>query len=674
MRIPIRPGRGRVLAIAASVLLSVAALGAATAPAQASSGAAAALAANVITVTPPADSLTTPYDVPDPLQVDVQETDATAQLTVTVTENPALPAADTVTVAPAQPAPSAEAIVVVTATLPTAYTGAITVSATDGTNTGAGTFDLTAENHVIVASIDNQTDPAGTTIKPLQASADDTDTANPRTPNNTLAWSGTGLAAAGLAIDPDTGLITGKTTAKAGTFPVTVTATDGTGATDTANFTWTVGNEVTVTAPKTEATYLGLAVKVQPTAADSDKSETIAWTAKPLPPGLSISKTTGLISGRTTATGAFKTVVTATDTTLSAGSTTIDWNVGAPITVHSAGSVTTTAGLSVGYKLTYTDVVKGDKVTWTVAGLPAGVGFQQSSGLLYGWPTGAGAHTVTFKAKGSLGTSDQKVLKLVVAAAPDKGATGQLHLALDGKCLQDPGGRTANGTRVELEGCVSGATERWTVASDNTVRANGHCLNIAGSGSTNGRQLQLWNCNGSTRQVWLQESAGQLVNPASGLCVTDPGSSRNNGVTPTMGACHARSSEQWTLPAQTILTPVGGSCVDDPRGLGYNGTVIDMYGCNNTPGQAWDFEPNGTIKISQYANVCVTMHKGQPVLWVCGTAGDQKWSVNRTGGLGSELTVGGACLAAKSLTAANATDLVMTKCSASNPLDLWHIE
>jgi hypothetical protein len=672
MRVSIRPGRSRILAIAASVLLSGAALATATVPAQASSGAAAALAANVITVTPPAASLTAPYDVPFPLQVDVQESDATAQLTVSVTETPALPAADTVTVAPAQPAPSAEAIVVVTATLPTAYTGVISVSATDGTSTGAGSFGLTAKNHVIMASIANQTDPVGTTITPLQASADDTDTAAPRTPNNTLAYTDTGLTAAGLAIDPDTGLITGKT-GKAGTFPITVTATDGTGATDTATFTWTVGNTITVTAPKSEATELGLPVTVQATAADSGTSQTVTWSAKPLPPGLSISKT-GLISGRTTAAGAFKTVVTATDGTGSAGTATIAWNVGTPITVHSAGSVTTTAGRSVGYKLTYSDVVKGDKVTWTAAGLPAGVGFQPSSLLLYGWPATAGTHTVTFKAKGSLGPSDQKVLKLVVKAAPNQGATGQIHLALDGKCLQDPGNRTANGTRAEIENCVSGATERWTVASDNTIRANGHCLNIAGSGGSNGRQLQLWNCNGSTRQVWLQESAGQLVNPASGLCVTDPGSSRVNGATPTMGACHARSFEQWTLPAQPVFTAVGGRCMDDPLGRGYNGTVIDMYACNNTPGQAWNFEPNGTIKISQYANVCVTMHKGQPVLWVCGAAGDQKWSVNRTGGLGSELTVGGACLATKSLTAGNAVNLVMTKCSAGNPLDLWHIE
>jgi hypothetical protein len=667
MRISIKPGRSRVLAIAASVLLAGSAVAAvATVPAQAGTASVRqSAAAAKVTVTNPG-ATTEPLETPIDLVLKATDTD-TAGYPLTWSA-PAL-AALGLTIASTS-ANGTTAAITGTATVAEAGSDNIAVTATDSEAkpaAGTMTFKLTLANTVTVTNPGAQTSPPGAAITPLGLTAKDNDA------DATLAYAAPDLPA-GLAIDPATGVISGEPTT-VGVTNVTVTATDNTGAVGKAVFAWAVGNKITVTAPKTEASLLGLPVTpVQATAADSDPTQTITWSAKPLPPGLSISKT-GLISGRTTATGLFKTVVTATDGIGSAGSATITWTVGAPITVHSAGSVTTTAGRSVAYKLTYTDVVRGDKVAWTATGLPTGVGFQPSSLLLYGWPTTAGTDTVVFKAKGSLGTTDQKVLKLVVRAAPNQGATGQLHLALDGKCLQDPGNRTANGTRVEIENCVSGATERWTVASNNTIRVNGRCLNIAGSGSANGRQLQLWSCTGSPRQVWLQGTAGELVNPASALCVTDPGSSRKNGITPTMGACHIRSYEEWTLPAQTILTPVGGMCADDPLGVGSNKTVIDEFSCNGTPGQAWDFEPNGMIRISQYRNVCLALYQSKPVLWVC-TAGakDQEWSVNRTGGLGSELAVGGVCLATKSLTAANAAKLVMAKCAASNPLDLWHIQ
>jgi Ricin-type beta-trefoil lectin domain/Putative Ig domain len=664
MRISIKPGRSRVLAITASVLLSGSVLAAAaTVPAQAGTASVRQPAAAAkVTVTNPG-ATTEPLETPIDLVLKATDTDTAGY--PLAWSAPAL-AALGLAIASTN-ANGTTAAITGTATVAEAgaYTIAVTARDSEATPvTGTTTFKLTLANTVTVTNPGAQTSPPGAAITPLAIAAKDNDA------DATITYAAPDLPA-GLAIDPTTGVISGEPTV-VGVTNVTVTATDNTGAVGKAVFAWTVGNKVTVTAPKTEASLLGLPVSVQATAADSDTTQTITWSAKPLPPGLSIGKT-GLISGRTTATGLFKTVVTATDGIGSPGSATITWTVSAPITVHSAASVTTTAGRSVAYKLTYTDVARGDKVTWTATGLPPGVGFQPSSLLLYGWPATTGTDTVVFKAKGSLGTTDQKVLKLVVRAAPNQGATGQLHLALDGKCLQDPGNHTANGTRVELENCVSGATERWTVASNNTIRVNGRCLNIAGSGTSNGRQLQLWGCTGSPRQVWLQGTAGELVNPASALCVTDPGSSRKNGITPTMGACHIRSYEEWTLPAQTILTPVGGKCADDPLGVGSNKTVIDEFSCNGTPGQAWDFEPNGMIRISQYRNVCLTLYKSQPVFWVCGAANNQKWAINRTGGLGSELSVAGVCLATKSLTAANAAKLVIAKCAPGNPLDLWHI-
>jgi hypothetical protein len=84
---------------------------------------------------------------------------------------------------------------------------------------------------VTVASPGNQAGTAGTAAA-VQVHASDS------APGQTLAYSAAGLPA-GLSINSATGLISG-TPAAAGTSNVTVTARDGTGASGSAAFTWTV--------------------------------------------------------------------------------------------------------------------------------------------------------------------------------------------------------------------------------------------------------------------------------------------------------------------------------------------------------------------------------------------------------------------------------------------------
>jgi hypothetical protein len=67
----------------------------------------------------------------------------------------------------------------------------------------------------------------------LQIAATDTD-------GGSLAYSASGLPA-GLSIDPTTGLITGAPTSAGGS-TVTVTATDASGPSDSATFTWTIAS------------------------------------------------------------------------------------------------------------------------------------------------------------------------------------------------------------------------------------------------------------------------------------------------------------------------------------------------------------------------------------------------------------------------------------------------
>ena len=86
-------------------------------------------------------------------------------------------------------------------------------------------------NTVTVANPGNQTGTVGTAAS-VQVSASDSGT------GQTLTYSASGLPA-GVSINTSTGLISGTPTA-AGTSNVTVTATDGTGASGTTSFTWTV--------------------------------------------------------------------------------------------------------------------------------------------------------------------------------------------------------------------------------------------------------------------------------------------------------------------------------------------------------------------------------------------------------------------------------------------------
>jgi len=195
--------------------------------------------------------------------------------------------------------------------------------------TGIGTPDgiaglqtgSTTGNTVTVTNPGTQTGTVGTAAS-LQISASDSAS------GQTLTYSATGLPA-GLSIS-SSGLISGTPTAS-GSNSVVVTATDTTGAKGTASFTWTVnaatGNTVTVTTPAAQTGTVGTAASLQISASDSASGQTLTYSATGLPTGLSISSSTGLISGTPTTAGTYSVTVTATDTTGAKGSASFTWTI-----------------------------------------------------------------------------------------------------------------------------------------------------------------------------------------------------------------------------------------------------------------------------------------------------------------------------------------------------------
>ena len=92
------------------------------------------------------------------------------------------------------------------------------------------------------------------------------------------------------------------------------------------------GNTVTVTNPGTQTWTAGTAASLQIQASDSASGQTLTYSATGLPAGLSISSSTGLISGTPTAAGTGSVTVTAKDTTGVSGSATFSWTVNSQAT------------------------------------------------------------------------------------------------------------------------------------------------------------------------------------------------------------------------------------------------------------------------------------------------------------------------------------------------------
>jgi len=131
---------------------------------------------------------------------------------------------------------------------------------------------------------------------------------------------------------------------------------------------------------------------------------------------------------------------------------------------------------------------------------------------------------------------------------PPTNRTGPI-VGFGGKCMDVAGANTANGTQVQLWDCNGTAAQRWTMASDGSIRALGKCLDVSGGSTADGARVQLWDCNGTGAQRWTATAARDLVNPQANKCLDATGVSSANGTPLQIWACHGGANQKWNVPA-----------------------------------------------------------------------------------------------------------------------------
>jgi len=180
------------------------------------------------------------------------------------------------------------------------------------------TLTSTSTNTVTVTNPGAQNGTVGTATSVQVQAADSAS-------GQTLTYTATGLPP-GLAINTATGLISGTPTAS-GNSTVTVTVTDGTGASGTASFAWTIAINpiVTIVNPGTQSGTVGTAASLQIMA--TAPGLTLSYSATGLPGGLAINATTGLISGTPTTAASNTVVVTVSTSSGAVGSVSFAWNI-----------------------------------------------------------------------------------------------------------------------------------------------------------------------------------------------------------------------------------------------------------------------------------------------------------------------------------------------------------
>ncbi|GAA2597824.1 hypothetical protein GCM10010435_91500 [Winogradskya consettensis] len=110
-----------------------------------------------------------------------------------------------------------------------------------------------------------------------------------------------------------------------------------------------------------------------------------------------------------------------------------------------------------------------------------------------------------------------------------------------GRCLALGGLLGIDNTPIQTNGCSGVSYQSFTLTPDGTMRVAGHCTQVTDDGT-----VRTVGCDDRPSAQWRTGPGGTLINPASGLCLTDPG---NSGATVRATTCTGAADQVWKTAA-----------------------------------------------------------------------------------------------------------------------------
>ena len=415
-------------------------------------------------------------------------------------------------------------------------------------------------------------------------------------------------------------------------------------------------------APPAQSDATGSAASLQVGALTA---QTVSYGASGLPTGLSISTSTGQITGTLPGgAAAFQPRVTVTPASGTAVTQAFTWDVHGRVSLK-PGRRTGSVGSAVLAQVTAADALPGCTLQLTASGLPPGLSMT-SCGKIIGWPRAYGQYQVHVTASDSAGPAATAAFGWRIYGAKAAGPTGLVRLNRY-RCL-DAGARST----VVSATCGARAT-KWTVVPDGTLRLKGSCLaqmpTYVTIGSCDHGDIH-WQLGGGNGKL----SSG-LANTTTGLCLF-VGSTRSGARAGAEGCDHG-ATQRWLLPAGQIASGVPGYCLSDYHVRGPVTQQVNVRWCTKSAAQTWTVQPDGQIQIGKY---CLGLASGSTqsgrrvVLSTCGKAASQNWLLSG-GPLGVWLVnaAAGLCLADPGDRAKSGTGLVLGDCQLADPGITWRV-